>query len=184
MNLSNWHARLLESIATLDTITLAAIVAFAVTEVLLLVIASFLTVKALLLRRNTPLGVALAKNNAAMALVYYTAFVGIWVPFVRHPYWSVILRAIVMFTALGAIRAFVAVYGGWRATGREIVRSVVELVRGAGDCLAGRCAHRRMLASTRRRHRARLNETRMLMKYSGRRKHPLPSGADLIYRIN
>lgn len=184
MNLSNWHARLVESIATVDTITFAAIVAFAVTEVLLLVIANFLLVKALLLRRNTPLGVALAKNNVAMSLVYYTAFLGIWIPLVRHPYWSVILRLVVMFTALGAIRAFVAVYGGWLATGRELVRSIVELVHGIGDCLSGRCARRRMIASTRRRHRGRLNEARLLAHYSGRRRHPLPSGADLIYRIN
>ena len=159
-------ARLVESLRSIDTITLATVFAFVVTEVLLFVIATFLTMKALLLRRSVHIGKALADNNAAMALVYYDVFFALWFPILRHPYLVVALRLLVAVTTALAIRAFVDYYGGWRAVGREIRRSAIEWVRELVAAALGTTANERLLARTRRRKAPRLNEARMIAAYS------------------
>jgi hypothetical protein len=116
-----------ELLAQMDAVTVAAIAAFILTEVLLFLTATFLTVKALILRRTTPVGAALARNNFAMALVYYDVFFALWLPILRHPYISLTLRFAVIVTTLLAIYELVRMYGGVRNTVREIRDSLREL---------------------------------------------------------
>lgn len=156
--------RLIESIKSAEHVTVAAIVAFVMTEILLLVIANFLVLKALLLRRGSRIGVALSDNNLAMALVYYTALIGLWIPFVKHPYIAIALRVVVFITAFRAVTAFVDFYGGWRATAAQCVDAIKEICTACSEKLSGKRARQRVILRTRRRHAPRIREAVMLAK--------------------
>lgn len=163
-------SQFVESLRSMDTVTAATLGAFLITEILLIVIATFLTMKALLLRRSVAVGKRLADNNLAMALVYYDAFFALWVPILRHPYISVVLRILVCFTTLAAVREFVRFYGGWRAVGVELRKSAREWLTEFVDNKTGRRRTGRVTADTRRRKAPRLNETRMLAEYAAQPK--------------
>lgn len=91
-------------------------------EMLLLVIAIFLTVKGLVLRRRTMVGRALARNNFAFAVAYYGAFFGTtmgWA-FFRSDVWRWSARSLIALTLLHAIWSLNAYYGGWRGLLEEL----------------------------------------------------------------
>jgi hypothetical protein len=137
---------------SMDKIAILLLLSFIITEVLLFAIANFLLMKALLLRRRTELGRKLANNNVAMAMVYYAAFFAFWIPILRHPYISVPLRVLVLFTAFAAIREFVRTFGGWRNTALEMRDSVIELADELVCDLNGTNARRAAVRSARRQY--------------------------------
>lgn len=95
-------------------------------EALLLVIATFLTLKGLILRRRTGIGRSLARNNFAFALAYYGAFLAIHIGFFQSNLWRWSVRVLVAVTAAHAIWHMVEFYGGWRGLGLELIATGVE----------------------------------------------------------
>lgn len=95
-------------------------------QVLLPLIALYLLAKALLLRRQTPLGVALARCNVAFAIAFLGVAASPWIGFFATAVWSWTARLAILITAHLAMVHLVRVGGGWRATAREAARSLGE----------------------------------------------------------
>lgn len=97
-------------------------------EGLILVIAVFLTIKGLILRRRTGVGRALGRNNFAFAAAYYGVFLGtvIGVEAFRTEAWRWGIRSVIAFTLGHAIWEMMIYYGGWRGLWEEIRLNLVE----------------------------------------------------------
>jgi hypothetical protein len=92
--------------------------------VLILYIVNMLFLKALLLRRETRLGVWLAVNNVAFGVAYLTVVAAPWAPWLesRPVQWGV--RLVIAFTCTMVVRQFVLIFGGMRGLHREVLRSL------------------------------------------------------------
>lgn len=96
-------------------------------EVLLVAIATFLLLKALVFRRYTDFGRAISRSNLALAIAFYGSALGLHVGFFRSEAWRWGIRGAVLATSVNAVIAMVAALGGWRAAGREMRYALVEL---------------------------------------------------------
>lgn len=96
-------------------------------EGLLLAIATFLLLKALIFRRITDFGRALSRSNLALAIAYYGTALGMHIGFFRSELWRWGIRAAVLFTTACAVLQMIHALGGWRAAGREARIAFAEL---------------------------------------------------------
>ena len=97
-------------------------------EALIIVIAVFLTVKGLILRRRTGVGRALARNNFAFAAAYFGIFLGtvVRITFFLSEPWRWVIRTVIFLTLMHAIWEMMAYYGGWRGLLHELWLTFVE----------------------------------------------------------
>lgn len=92
-----------------------------VDHALLLYIVLVLATKAVLLRRESRLGAALAVNSGTFALVYLGAFLATWVPQVfASVWWMWFIRAAVAVSVTGVVVEFRRAFGSWGALFAEV----------------------------------------------------------------
>jgi hypothetical protein len=96
-------------------------------EALLVAIATFLALKALVFRRFTAFGRAISRSNLALAIAYYSTALGLHIGFFRTDAWRWGIRILVLVTTVQAVRQAVLLLGGWRATGIELRIAAAEL---------------------------------------------------------
>jgi hypothetical protein len=91
---------------------------------LALYICNLLLLKALLLRRETPLGGWLAATNVAFAALYFGVALRGWFPFFDSEPWLWVMRIAIAATCTMVLLEFRRTFGGWREMRREVVRSL------------------------------------------------------------
>lgn len=95
-------------------------------EAILLAIATFLLLKALIFRRFTEFGRALSRSNLALALAYYGVAGAMHIGFFRSDAWRWGIRVLVVVTTAHAVHEMIRLLGGWRAAGRELRIAAVD----------------------------------------------------------
>ena len=81
--------------------------------VVIALLAYFLTVKGLNLRRETNFGHFLSDNNLAIALGYLGALLALFLAFFTQEPWRYFIRLLIVFTTVRVVVAMKDEYGGW-----------------------------------------------------------------------
>lgn len=97
-------------------------------NIVLLVIIGTLFLKALLIRRMTPLGGSMALQNAAFAIAYLGVFLSTFLPIFSSDVWSWSVRAVILFVSLKVIWELKESFGGWALMHHEAWLSLKSLL--------------------------------------------------------
>lgn len=120
-------------------------------EALLLVIAIFLAVKGLVLRRRTVVGRSIARSNFALSAGYLGAFFGsvLGIELFQTDVWRWGIRSLIAFTLAHAIWNTTWHLGGWKGMWHELVYMLQEFRESWCEWLGMACYQARRI--TRRR---------------------------------
>lgn len=98
----------------MDTSNYESAIRFWVDQVLLLYIVFVTLLTALVLRRESKLGAAIAVNKVAFALVFLGSFLAFWfADFFRSVWWVWFVRGLVSITITGVLWELRRAFGGW-----------------------------------------------------------------------
>jgi hypothetical protein len=103
-------------------------VEFIFTDVLFITFFVVLGIKALLLRRLSALGKAMAWQTASFAIAYFCAFLSVFFAAFRSDWWLWGVRVVLMITSLMVLWELKIAFGGWKMMLGEAWDSLVSLV--------------------------------------------------------
>ncbi len=98
-------------------------------QVIVLLIAYVLALKAFNLTRRTTFGWRITDLNLAFAFIYLMSFIGGWVVFFRSDPWRYIIRTLLFVAVMRVLLEMKWTYGGWIPLHKRAARGAISYFR-------------------------------------------------------